>query len=239
MATGYNFNAGTQNLVQDVCDGDECPRIKLRALLEGAYIPENNVMTTTLSDKIPANQPFTSEPWLYYGSESRSVSTNNMVDWVLVDAYNLDNEWIGRKVGLLRKDGWIVDENGDNGLPFSELISGEAYRFIIRPRNHIAVMTQDSIVVPNIVPYDLSDPVHVKGEQQVKNAGNNKYVLVAGDINSDGIITVEDSNFIRSEISLFNNYFDSDCNFDKAVTIADFNLYRKNISRIGIPEVRY
>ncbi len=217
--------------------------IRLKVLLEGAYT-SNGEMHTKLwaSSLLPFLQPFNRSPWNYNGTEEIiGLPPSNMTDWILVElrnATNLDIE--AQAAGLLLTNGNIVDMDGVSDLEIEGTLPDENYFVVIRARNHLAVMSNTSITLPSSAIYDFtSSNTQVSGNGQMNETADGEFVLITGDINSDGLITVTDFNFFNNEYSLFNAYLDSDLNQDRAVTVKDFNLYQKNASKMAIPLVRY
>ncbi len=224
-------------------------KVKAKAFLQGTYDASISTMSTHLVEEqlLPKNQPFNTLPWLYEGEDSISAAMpTDIVDWVLVevrDAANNDSI-LQQKAGLLRNDGQILDPTSlTEGLAIDSLEANEFYFLSIKTRNHLAVLSNESIQLPNTDAFDFTDHTQVlDGLNQlteVGTPGSGSYALRAGDINADGIITVADLNIYLSEASLINQYLSSDVNLDRVVTVADFNLYRLNISILGVEQIRY
>lgn len=216
--------------------------LQANAWLQGAYVGGN--MTTILNNEnlLPANQPFNIAPWNYNGSEIVSSFAPNITDWVLLElrSSNDINTIVAQRAALITNSGQIVDVNSSSAVGFTGITSGESYYIVLRHRNHLAVVSSSTISLPNASSFSFSNPANIEGgSEQLSNLGGANYALIAGDINSDGVITVADFNFYQSESSQLNNYFSSDCNLDKAVTVGDFNLFSNNSSTIGINVIRY
>lgn len=215
--------------------------VQIKALLEGAYNMASGNMNTILndSDLVPLAQPYARPPWAYTGDEMVSSMSTNIVDWVLIEVWSEGLVLLESRAGLLRNDGLVMDIDGTEGLYFPSIIGNANYHLVVRHRNHLAIMSDLAVNLPNLTPYDFTDIDKVKGTQQVKQMGPNVYALRAGDFNSDGVITVADFNFYTTQVAQINLYLDGDCNLDKNVTVADFNFYQSNNSLIGVSEIRY
>ncbi len=222
--------------------------IKVKVALQGSYNAANQSMSTNLRNNnlIPLNQPYNRAPWNYAGTESvssLSAIPTNVVDWVLLEARSaVDNYTVlETKAAFLLSNGSVVDVNGSTeGVTFSQLTNNAAYFVSIKTRNHLAVLSANTISVPNTTVLDFTNPTNILGgASQLSNMGNGSYTLLAGDMDANGTITVSDFNFFQSEMSLINAYVDSDCNMDKNVTVADLNLYSPNMSKIGVTQIRY
>jgi hypothetical protein len=114
----------------------------LKVFLEGPY--QNGGMTTSSSftNSIPQNQPFTASPWDYHGLESFStLPTNvNVIDWVLVElrSSTSKNSLILQKAGFVTSDGSVVNIDGS---PISFEVREGDYYVVIYQRNHLPVMS--------------------------------------------------------------------------------------------------
>ncbi len=217
--------------------------LQVKIFLEGAYT--NNAMTTHLqngTDVIPLQQPFNTAPWNYFGTEKTSSIPSNLTDWILIEVRaGINNPVIVEQAAaFLLSDGTVQDMDGNPGVKLDNVKSGTPYHFIVRHRNHLAVLSDEYITFPFNYFYDFTTSTYqAYGPNQLKLMEDGTYALFAGDFNADGAITVADYNFYSAEVSAINQYTDADANLDKNVTVADFNLYQPNASKIGIPQVRY
>ncbi|MGB0840339.1 MAG: WD40/YVTN/BNR-like repeat-containing protein, partial [Chitinophagales bacterium] len=221
--------------------------IKCKVALEAPYDPGSQMMSTTLLDNqlIPLTHPYHVEPWNYLGNERVSALEefpSNMVDWVLLELRSTDDfSVVSQKAALLLNDGYIIDVNGSEYVNFCGVDTESVYHLVVRHRNHLAIMSNSVVDFSNgnaFYDFTISE-AQAMGNEQQKLSSNGNYMLHAGDLNSDGVITVSDLNFYTSEVSLFDMYLDSDCNMDRAVTVNDYNYYQLNTSIIGISQVRY
>lgn len=227
-------------------------KVKAKAMLEGAFDISNNNMKTTLrtNNLLPTMQPFNTLPWNYTGTESvASINQlpTNMVDWVLLEVRDVNDNFIvvAQKAALLLNDGSIVDvaysfDNNIDGVYFYNLEKNTNYFISIKHRNHLAVMSQQSVNLPNDIIIDFTEAAQVlDGENQLSVLIDGLYGLSAGDFNAGGIVTVADFNIYRSELAGTALYQNSDCSFDGNNTINDYNLYKNNSSKIGLMQIRY
>ncbi len=221
-------------------------QVKLNAFLEGSFNAANNSMYTVLRDDnlLPAQQPFNQSPWFYTGTESVPTTADlpaNMVNWVLVEIRDGadSNTIISQKAAAILSDGQIVDVSG-NDLGFADIDANQNYFIAIKTLNHLAVLSQNAISLPNTISYDFSNPNNVYGgNTQLKDMGGGNHALLAGDWNSDGTITVVDFNGYFSESSSISQYLDGDFDLNGQVTVADYNLFRANLSAIGASQIQY
>jgi hypothetical protein len=112
-----------------------------RLFLEGSYIVTDDSMTTDLSgmNAIPITAPYTEDP--------RTIASvpENITDWILLELRQKYNGTaVLSKSVLLRRDGFLVSDDGLSLL--ITLNENPGYYFLIlRHRNHIPVMSADSI----------------------------------------------------------------------------------------------
>lgn len=233
-------------------EGDFCISVKeatgipvkasIKAYLGGAYIG-NASMRTDLYDNglVPDVQPYYISPWNYNGEECIDQLPNNMVDWVLLELRNASdaNVVVEQKAAILLSNGDIVDAN-DTGVSFFNIENNESYYIVVRHRNHVAVMSSVAVPLPNPNPYNFgADVSYAAGIGQLQASSDGTFTLHAGDMNSDGIISVDDFNIYTNQAATINTYTNGDCNLDRVVSVDDFNVYQPNASVIGIPEIRY
>ena len=221
-------------------------KIKAKALLEGVFDTSTYLMENTLYQKelLPTYQPFNQAPWLYEGEECVGDYENipdNILDWILMEVRDMycPEEVIEQRAGFITTTGDIVGMDYQKGIDFYEL-SQTGYYISIKTRTHLAVMTKKAHKVPNELAIDFSDPVTIKGgTSQLADLDRGFYALLAGDFNSDGVISVDDFIEYKDQAAILNEYIDSDCNLDATVTVSDYNLYLPNVSKIGVMEIRY
>ncbi len=216
---------------------------RIKVILEGAYDASSGMMRADLGALLPLEQPFNRPPWNYAGTELLSNIPNNMVDWILLEVRdaNNNNQILAQKAAILLNDGDIVDNTRNyKGVRFDNLDASLSYHFVVRTRNHLAVISETAIMAAPNVLYDFTNPAIIRGgNTQLSNLGGGNYGLIAGDYNSDGIISVADFNGYLIELATTNQYVDSDFNSDGVVTVNDYNTYVANASKIGVSIVRY
>ena len=205
---------------------------KLKVFLEGPYAGHDS-MYATLKQKglIPFSQPYSTSPWNYYGGESIENIPTGVVDWVLVELRSTYNGVAkARRAAFLMSDGSVYDTNGSDHISFSGASAGNYY-IVIKHRNHLAVMSADSISLPNNSTYDFTTDrtrAYSKGSNPMADLGDGMYGMWAGDANRNGQITYNgasnDKNSVLSEVGLLtpNNvvtgYSDNDINMDGIVS---------------------
>ncbi len=245
LGDGHLVEAGLDQFV--VSDGNPffTPVVLVQAklFLQGAYAGGSMSNDLDNGNIIATQQPFNMAPWNYTGPETyTSGSISNVVDWVMLEARDASNSntVVDRRAALVLGDGTIVDTDGISAVRFSNLVDNTNYYLIARHRNHLDVISTTTVTLPNTNPYDFTNVNNVLGgATQVANLGGGAYGLFAGDIDSDGIISVDDFNYYISQVAGINVYNDADINLDGNITVTDFNIYKPNASKIGVNLVRY
>jgi len=101
------------------------------------------------------SQPFNTAAFgTYSGTESvspgfftsSSISTTDIIDWILLEIKNSSNVLVTRRAAFVREDGEIVDLNGVSPVTFPGLVSGNYY-LTIRHRNHLGISTQNLLPI--------------------------------------------------------------------------------------------
>lgn len=215
---------------------------RVTLLLEGAY-RGNDSMRTDIYDGelLPPTQHYEVYPWLYSGTEAMVVPpTTSPTDWVLLELYRAtDTTLVTKAAALLYPDGKVASPGNDTAVIFQNIPAGN-YFLLARHRNHLAVMSRTTIMLPNSNGFDFTASLNtVMGSNQLAQLSNGKYALRAGDFNADGRILIDDFNLYVLVTSLINTYYRTDGNLDRQVTVADFNAFAPNISSIGVEKVRY
>lgn len=206
--------------------------INVALYLEGAYDSSSGTMRRYLdqSGYVPDQQPYGGMG--YTGTEQRAAWVTDVVDWVLIELRATNGTTvIGQTAGLLRSDGQVIDESGYPQVLTANVGAGE-YFVVVRHRNHIAVMSSSATVVAVGYTADRWDfrqgedwayRQFAAGQKQAGSAG----MLVAGDIDQDGIINARDR--AQSRNALFGiGYVSSDVNLDGTVNATDRTIIRDN-----------
>lgn len=250
--TTYFIQLSSANMPFGHDEGEVCVQIrsttapikaKIKAFLQGAYLSANTMNTALrTANLLPKQQPFNQAPWNYVGKECVTELPQNMVDWVLVELRHAIDPTIvvERKAAFLLNNGNIVSE-GSDGVLFDNAINNGTYYVVVRARNHLAIMSSVAVPLPNNNTYNFAqgNTYVMGGNAQMVSMGNNIFALKAGDIDGNGVMTVDDYNQYVAQSSLLNSYTTADCSLDGHVTVQDFNLYRPNASVIGVTFVRY
>ncbi len=134
------------------------PSVNLRAVLQGAFDAQANLMRDALRSNglIPGTEPFTALGFTHTGGGGGETvgagvlaitGANAVVDWVLVELRNKNNpaQVVATRSALLQRDGDIVGTNGLPRLLFN--VATDNYYVAVRHRNHLGVMTATSTLL--------------------------------------------------------------------------------------------
>ena len=136
---------------------NECSLVYLKTALQGALPTGSTLMNDALRSAglLPLSEPFSALGYVYTGSSpgvtvpaSVFSTTGNLavVDWVIAElrASAAPHAVLYSKPALLRRDGTVMDTDGDAHISFPQI--GGSYRIAVRHRNHLGIMTGTSVV---------------------------------------------------------------------------------------------
>lgn len=220
----------------------------ITAYIKGAWNNGTANMRTLLNTNglLPLSQPYTTAPYNYNGTESvASIPNSNVVDWVLVE-YRLPAtglpadataaSFVGRKAAFILNTGAIVNPDGVTPLSFELWKQGAGY-FVIRHRNHLAVMSNS---LPSNALGTFANNFSVLANSYAKPGalsapatllftaapGNTVYGMWPGDANRSGAVTSTDVSLVNAALTgpasgNTNVYSLRDITLDRNVTSAD------------------
>ncbi len=211
--------------------------VRAKLFIEGFYDPTIGRMRTNLKDEgmLPLTQPYQVAPFNYAGTETLTTIPDYAVDWVLVELRSGSNvnTVLGRRAGLLRRDGQLIGLNGGLGVAFDDLLPTQYY-IAIYHRSHIAVVSSvavDLVNVSNVYDFTTSASSAL-GAMQLKNI-NGAFALYAGDYNGSGEADAADYNAWKAQSSGISGYKPTDADGNGVVNNLDFNLWKRNENKIG------
>jgi Calcineurin-like phosphoesterase len=174
--------------------------VNVKAIVEGAYDGVSGLMRDDLrtAGLIPAAQPYTGiYPFVAEGGNETvapgvlAITGNNaIVDWILVELRDANNPAtvLRTRVGLLQRDGDIVDTDGASPLRFK--MNPGNYHVAIRHRNHLGAMTALPVAVGTVpTTVDLSAPAMNTWGTEARKTMGNVMVLWSGDVLRDGAVS--------------------------------------------------
>jgi subtilisin family serine protease len=215
----------TLNVVGDINAG-------ITAMLEGGS--EVSTMSTYLNTAglLPLTQPYNTSPWNYSGTESVAAIPNaNVVDWVLIELRETTGDanaatpatMIARQAGFILNDGAIVDIDGSSMLRFDVAVNDNLF-VVVHHRNHLGIMSANPVVqTGGNYMYDFSagsGQAH-GGSNAQKEIQPGVWAMIAGDINTDGVINPADKSPEWEVLAGEAGYHKADLNFDGQVNNMD------------------
>ncbi len=179
--TGYSAGAATACIVD------------AKIFLQGPWSGPAGGMSVSLGSGclLPLSQPYNTQPWNYAGAESvGSIPANTIVDWLLLELRTTPGGTsAARRAAFLHANGRITDLNGSSPVSFPALTPGPYY-LVIRHRNHLAVMSSDTIRIDAATPlYDFTTAqAQAYGTEPMTglSAGQAPFGMWSGDANADG-----------------------------------------------------
>ncbi len=223
------------------------PMLASRVLMEGPYrngsmqadLLKHNLIPSTPPDIFPYNlDPLRAQ-------DSMAVIPKNVIDWVVVELReSLSSKASYVKTGFLLTDGSIINPDGKGLISFPDTLSKRQYYVVVHHRSHLSMMTSAPWLLVDedaqtFSTLDFSDGSKVLGGFQALKPicfGDGEptvFAMVAGDVNSDGVIDDRD----RSDYdSIYQSrdreaYINQDTDMSGIVTTRDINKTWNNRTR--------
>ncbi len=224
------------NFPQRVDERSTSARINL--MLEGYFDNTSNLLKTSLLDNnlLPADQPFTEEPYNLAQGISVSNFPNNAVDWLLLElrAKNDMSIVIAQKPVLINSDGTIVDLTGEELVTFEEVEDGNYYIAVFH-KSHLPIISRAAQPLssnPPVFDFSASADATMGNDQQTEI--NGKYFMTSGDFDGNGIINSLDFNLWKQAVAAVNSYSPADADGNGIINSLDFNLWKANGSKVSV-----
>ena len=218
--------------------------VQLKVFLEGPFSVANLNMNKGLNPaNLPLTQPYGGSPFNYSGTETLATIPAEMVDWVLVQASNDPNntsnsDIVATKAAILLSNGSVVNTDGST-LSFSGL-PGNNYHFIVRHRNHLAIVTPTPVTIPTVAVVDLTTNSQTfAGVQQTKQMGTTGiFAMKAGNGDGNMTINIADRNAVWRPQNSQLGYRTGDYDMNGNVNIGDRNSkWRVNNGAFGVTTI--
>lgn len=187
----------------------------MKVLLEGPYDGGAQTMSDALraGGLLPSTEPFTGLGFTHHGAgggESVNPDIFNItgndaiVDWILIEVRDQNDATniITTKSALLQRDGDVVDLDGAGAVVLN--VPQGDYYISVRHRNHLGAMTLAPVTL-DVTPLSLdltNGSVGMYGTEAMKDLGNGKYGLWAGNTFDDGEVKYTGVNNDRDRILL-------------------------------------
>lgn len=206
--------------------------LQLKVYLEGPY-SGNGMYTALLNDGlIPCQQPYSSAPWNYSGTEGVASVPAGVVDWLLIELRDAQIAAsagaltrINRYAAFLLDDGSVARLNGTPGIQFNTPVQENLFA-VVWHRNHLPVMSAVPLVLNgNTYTYDFTIGAGQAygGSQAHKDLGDGSFGMWSGDGSGDGFINNNDKLDVWNVQAGGHNYLPGDFNLDTRVNNMDKN----------------
>jgi hypothetical protein len=207
-------------------------KVRAKVLLSGAYntggLMKDDLRANSL---LPTTEPYTGLGYTHTNGGGEAVfqevlnQTGNdaIVDWVFLELRDAATPAtvVATRSALLQKDGDIVDIDGKASVSF-DATAGK-YHLVIKHRNHIGVMSDNSIALSkSVIIFDFSNNLaNIEGGTNgVKDLTNGYYALYSGDFNRDGQIQNSDINSMLNSLGT-SGYLSGDLDMNGQVQNSD------------------
>lgn len=174
--------------------------VRLKALLQGPYVPASGLMSTGLNDAglLPLTEPYSALGYVHRGGgggETTSAAVlavtgpERVVDWVVVELRdkNTPSTVVATRSCLLRRNGTIVDMDGVSDVTFQGL-QADQYYVAVRHRNHLGIMTASArplSAIGSLIDLSNGSVATYGGSEATVLVGTGR-CLWAGDANMNG-----------------------------------------------------
>jgi hypothetical protein len=190
--------------VQYITRSDQQPlqvQITAQVFLQAAMNGGGDAMEARLNDMgyLPNGQPYTMEPYDYWGTEDCAELPEDVVDWVLMQLRDVATmEVIASRAALVKENGDIVDMDGVSPVTFDA--PADWYYVALCHRNHLDIITP--------LPMDCTDGE--AGCDFRQDMGDNPegmievnlgmWAMIQGDVNGDHAVKYNGSNNDKNAI---------------------------------------
>ncbi|MEM9849147.1 MAG: hypothetical protein AAF847_14785, partial [Bacteroidota bacterium] len=122
-------------------------KVDIRVALEGTYQAQADSMRANIA--LPTTEPFgTGNFETIVPNRLGEKGAATIIDWVLVQLHDKtdSSNILAKRAALLRRDGKVVDLDGEEALTFPAMPE-DSYYISVQQRNHLGVMTQVAVSV--------------------------------------------------------------------------------------------
>ena len=214
-------------------------KLGLIAALAGPYVQTTGLMNDGLRTAalIPLTEPYTALGFTIVGyqsirtipqSELNVTGNNAVVDWVWVELRDATTPTTIRaaRPALMQRDGDVVELDGTRPLAMG--IANGSYKVVVRHRNHLGVMTANSIALSGTTTtVNLKLPATAAYGTEARQDVGGTQVLWSGNTRVDNSVKYTGSNNDRDQIivsvggttpnNTVNGYRSEDVNMDGTV----------------------
>jgi PKD repeat protein len=185
------------------------------ALLLGAHDSSSGRMKSLLSDtrQTPTDAPYAAD------LTTAIAGPTNTTDWLLLQLRRTnDMSAVASKSCFLRSDGTVVNTQGGEDIRLE--CSPGHYYLVAKHRNHLTAMSANPVAYTNsgVISYDFTTgpEKYWGGTNGCVHLGSNRWGLIAGDANGDGVVNWVDRTIVSNQLGM-TGYLQGDLNLDGKV----------------------
>ena len=205
----------------------------LKLILQGSW--NGQIMGTNLSASklFPLHQPYNTVPWKINDNSAVDSIQSKFVDWLLIELRANLSDTKYSKAGILIDDGTVLNSDG-TPFSFPNILSGQYY-LVVRHRNHLSIMSSIKLQLDYdvVINYDFTDSQDKAfGPKAMVDLGNDKYGMISGDGDANGVVDVRDYGTVANSI-LSVGYAQGDFDLNGVMNVLDYSFISRNILRIS------
>ena len=169
--------------------------VKVKVFLQGPY--SGTAMTTALNTgsliPLSSSTAYNTTTYGYTNKTVTAIPNANVVDWVLVELRTgtAAASKVETQAAFLLNNGSIVDIDGSSDLAFNTAAAGNYY-IVVRHRNHLAVMSIGTVILPNGTVYDFTASGQAYGSTPTVAVSTGVYAMWCGDTDGSGAVDATD-----------------------------------------------
>lgn len=207
--------------------------LSIKAFLQGPYNTNTGLMADQLrsTNKIPTTSPYadakTAQASVFNagGTAGTGLPRDDIVDWVWIELRNSSDAITieTSTSALIQRDGDIVDVDGVS--PAITDVVAANYYIVVSHRNHLGVLTNNPVsfsVGTTSIDLTNNSSLVTGGTNAIKDMGDGKFALYAGDFNGDGQVQNTDKSAVEP-LRGISGYSNADLDMNGEVQNTDLN----------------
>lgn len=211
---------------------------RVTLMLEGYYDANSKSLKTSLldNDLLPMDHPFNAEPFNYGQAATVASFPSNSVDWLLLELRDENdmNLIITTQPVLINSQGTLTDLLGNELITF-EGLEDKNYYIAIYHKSHLPIISSSAQPLSDDpVEFDFSNSASATMGVNQQNLIDDKYFMVSGDFDGNGIINSLDFNLWKQAGAAVNSYSPADADGNGIINSLDFNLWKANGSKVSV-----
>lgn len=207
--------------------------LSIKVFLQGPYdvntglmrdnLRTNSIISTTSSYTDAKTAP--ASVFNTGGTAGAGLPEDDIVDWVWLELRNSSDAVTieASTSALIQRDGDIVDVDGAS--PVITDVPEDNYYIVVSHRNHLGVLTSNTVsftVGTTSIDLTNNSSLVTGGTNAIKDMGNGKFALYAGDFNGDGQVQNTDKSAVEP-LRGISGYSNADLDMNGEVQNTDLN----------------